>query len=41
MADTAHLRYNLYKHSVGDKVQIKYFRDKELKETTVTLDKGL
>lgn len=41
VADTAHLRYNLYKHSVGDKVQIKYFRDKELKETTVTLDKGL
>lgn len=35
----AKLRYTLYKYSVGDKVKIKYYRGKDLKETTLTLNK--
>ena len=35
--DLAYLRYELYKHSVGDKIKITYIRDKKVKDVTVTL----
>lgn len=35
----AKFRFTLYKYSIGDKVKIKYYRGKDLKEVTVTLDK--
>lgn len=35
----ATFRHALYKYSVGDKVKIKYFRGKDLKETTIHLNK--
>lgn len=36
----ARLRYTLYKYSVGDKIKVKYYRGKDLKEVTVTLNKA-
>lgn len=35
----AKFRYTLYKYSIGDKIKVKYYRGKDLKEVTVTLDK--
>ncbi len=37
----ASLRYKLYKHSVGDKVELTYYRDRKEKKVTVNLDKVL
>jgi len=39
--DSAHFRYLLYKYQVGDKIKIKYYRDGKVKETTLTLSKGI
>ncbi len=36
----AFLKYQLYKHSVGDKVEISYYRGSELKTTTIHLSKA-
>ncbi len=38
ISSLAYLRYNLYSHSVGDKVKIKVNRDGDIKELTVTLN---
>lgn len=35
----AYLKYQLYKHNVGDKVEIQYYRGSELKTTTIHLSK--
>lgn len=35
--DLAHFRFKLYKYSIGDKIKIKYYRDKKISETTATL----
>ncbi len=35
----ATFRYTLYKYSVGDKVKVKFYRGKEEKEVTITLNK--
>lgn len=37
----AELRYELYKHSVGDKIKVTYFRENKENTVTVTLDKAL
>ena len=33
----AYLRYELYKHSIGDKIKVTYIRDKKEKTVTITL----
>lgn len=35
--DTAHFRYNLYKHDIGDEIKVLYNRDGKEKETTLKL----
>lgn len=35
----AKFRFALYKYSIGDKVKVKFYRGKDLKEVTMTLDK--
>ena len=37
ISSLAYLRYNLYNHSIGDKVKIKVNRDGDIKELTITL----
>lgn len=37
----AKLRYQLYKHNVGDKVEITYYRDGKEHKTTLNLDRAL
>ena len=37
----AKLRYELYKHNVGDIIKVTYYRDGKEKTTTLTLDKAL
>ena len=39
ITDAVHFKYLLYKYNIGDKVQIKYYRDNKILETTMTLDK--
>lgn len=36
----AYLKYQLYKHNVGDKVEISYYRGNDLKTTTIHLTKA-
>ncbi|MBQ9853843.1 MAG: serine protease [Bacilli bacterium] len=36
----AEFRYELYKHKVGDKVEITYYRDNKMQKTTITLGKN-
>ena len=36
----AEFRYELYKHKVGDKLSITYYRDGKEKTTTITLGKS-
>lgn len=36
----AFLKYQLYKHNVGDKVEISYYRGSDLKKTTIHLSKA-
>ena len=35
--DVSHFKYNLYKHKVGDKVKVKYYRENKIGETTIEL----
>ncbi len=35
--DTQHFQYLLYKHKIGDKIKIKYYRNNKLLETTIEL----
>lgn len=37
----AHFRFLLYKHSVGDNMKLKYYRDGKIKELTVKLNKSI
>lgn len=39
--DTSHFRYQLYKHKIGDKVKVKYYRDNKLLETTIELNEAI
>ena len=39
--DTSHFKYELYKHSVGDKITIKYYRDNKLSEATIELSEAI
>lgn len=41
VSSRAKLRYELYKHNVGDKVEITYYRNGKESEVTLTLDKAL
>lgn len=41
ITDGAHLKYILYKYTVGDKINVKYYRDGKIKETTVSLTKAI
>lgn len=36
----AEFRYELYRHEVGEKVEIEFYRDKKVQKTTVTLGKN-
>ena len=36
----AFLKYQLYKHKVGDKIRVSFYRDEELKTITINLDKA-
>jgi len=39
--DVSHFKYILYKHSVGDTMKVKYYRENKLKETTVVLSEAI
>lgn len=40
VTSVAFLRYQLYKHQVGDKISVSYYRGNDLKETTINLTKA-
>ena len=37
---SAYLKYILYKYKIGDKIKIKYYRNNEIKEIEIELDRG-
>ena len=37
----AHLKYILYKYTVGDTVKLKYYRNKKIEEVSIKLDKAV
>lgn len=39
--DSTYLKYALYKHKLGDKVKVRYYRDNKINETEVSLNKSL
>ena len=39
--DVSHLKYILYKHSIGDKIKVKYYRENKIKETVITLSEAI
>lgn len=39
--DSAHLKYILYRYTVGDSINMKYYRDGKIHETTVKLTKAI
>lgn len=39
--DVSHFKYKLYKHKVGDKIKVKYYRENKLKETTIELTEAI
>lgn len=39
--DVSHFKYKLYKHKVGDKVRVKYYRNNKLLETTIELTESV
>ena len=39
--DGAHLKYILYKYTVGDTIKLKYYRNKKIEEVSVKLDKAI
>lgn len=41
ITDGAHLKYILYKYTVGDTIKITYYRDGKIKETTVFLTQSI
>lgn len=41
ISDGAHLKYILYKYTVGDTIKLKYYRDKKIKEISIKLTKAV
>lgn len=41
ITDSAHLKYILYKYTVGDSIKVTYYRDGKIKETTVSLTQAV
>jgi len=39
--DVSHFKYKLYKHKVGDKILVKYYRENKLGETTIELTESI
>ncbi len=39
--DVSHFKYLLYKYSLGDKVEVKYYRDNKLSDTTIELTESI
>lgn len=39
--DTSHFKYELYKHNVGDKITVKYYRNNKLSEATIELSEAI
>ena len=39
--DVSHFKYSLYKHKVGDKIKVKYYRENKLEETTIELTESI
>ena len=39
--DVSHFKYLLYKHSIGDKIKVKYYRENKLLETTIELTQSI
>lgn len=39
--DVTHFKYLLYKHTVGDTIKVKYYRENKLNETTVSLTEAI
>lgn len=39
--DVSHFKYLLYKHSVGDKITLKYYRDNKINEVTIELTEAI
>ncbi len=38
--DSTYLKYMLYKHKIGDKIKVKYYRDNNINEIEITLNKA-
>jgi len=41
ITDSAHLKYILYKYTVGDTIKVTYYRDGKIKETSVSLTQSV
>lgn len=41
VTDASYFKYLLYKHKIGDKVTVKYYRDNKLKQTTLELTEAI
>ena len=39
--DVSHFKYLLYKHKIGDKIKIKYYRENKIEETTIELTESI
>lgn len=39
--DVSHFKYSLYKHKVGDKIKVKFYRENKLDETTIELTESI
>lgn len=39
--DVSHFKYELYKHKVGDKIKVKYYRENKINETTIELTESI
>ncbi len=39
--DVTHFKYLLYKHTVGDSIKVKYYRENKLNETTINLTEAI
>ena len=41
ISDGAHLKYILYKYTIGDTIKVKYYHDKKIKEVSIKLTKAV
>ncbi len=41
VSDSAHLKYILYKYTVGDTIKLKYYRNNKIEEVSIKLDKAV